>query len=67
MSTASNLFSTSNHNLANRVQDEMAKRRLSSLIVAVREHEARIGRQGLGVRRYDDALYRNARDVYERY
>ncbi len=67
MRTASTLFTSTNSNLAARVQDEMARRRLATLVIAVREHEARIGGHGLGLRRHDDSLYRHARALYERY
>lgn len=47
--------------LSDLVREEISRHRLSELTGAVREHEERTGRQGLGRRAYDAALYRRTR------
>lgn len=46
--------------LSDLVREEVFRHRLSALAGAVREHEERTNRQGLGRRSYDEALYRRA-------
>jgi hypothetical protein len=46
--------------LSDLVREEVSRHRLAELSGAVREHEQRTGRQGLGRRPYDAALYRRA-------
>jgi hypothetical protein len=46
--------------LSDLVREEVSRHRLAKLSGAVREHEERTGRQGLGRRTYDEALYRRA-------
>jgi hypothetical protein len=46
--------------LSDLVREEVSRHRLAKLSGAVREHEERTGRQGLGRRSYDEALYRRA-------
>lgn len=47
--------------LSDLVREEVFRHRLAELAGAVREHEERTGRQGLGRRGYDEALYRRTR------
>jgi hypothetical protein len=47
--------------LSDLVREEVSRHRLAKLSVAVREHEERTGKQGLGRRSYDEALYRRTR------
>jgi len=49
--------------LSDLVREEVSRHRLARLSGAVREHEERTGRQGLGRRAYDEALYRRASRV----
>jgi hypothetical protein len=52
--------------LSDLVREEVSRHRLAKLSGAVREHEERTGRQGLGRRTYDEALYRRASLVADR-
>lgn len=47
--------------LSDLVREEVSRHRLSELAGAVREHQERTGRQDLGRRTYDEALYRRTR------
>lgn len=47
--------------LSDLVREEVSRHRLSELAGAIREHEERTTRQGLGRRSYDEALYRRSR------
>lgn len=50
--------------LSQLIREEASRHRLAELANAVREHEARNGRTGLGRRPHDEALYRRARLIF---
>jgi len=49
--------------LSDLVREEISRHRLSELSGAVREHQERTARHGLGRRTHDEALYRRTRVI----